>query len=104
MLKISRRKFLYFPIGVLSFALVNSRQAQSSAQALSESNPQAISLGYKINAASIDRLRWTQFIPGQSCGRCISYQGAPGSSQGPCNILGGQVVIALGWCSLYKAA
>ena len=105
MSKVTRRQFLVLPVfGVLSTSLLKSAQAQSSAQLLSETNPQAIGLGYKMNIASIDRLRWTQFTPGQSCGNCALYQGARGSAQGPCKIFGGQVVIATGWCSLYKSA
>ena len=105
MSKVTRRQFLALPVfGVLGTSLMQSVQAQSSTQFLSETNPQAIGLGYKMNTASIDRLRWTQFIPGQSCGNCVLYQGARGSAQGPCKIFGGQVVMAAGWCSLYKAA
>jgi len=105
MLNVTRRQFLAFPVfGVLSAKLMKSTQAQPSAQPLSESNPQAIGLGYKMNADTIDRLRWTQFIPGQSCGSCALYQGARGSAQGLCKIFSGQTVMAVGWCSLYKAS
>ena len=105
MSKVTRRQFLVLPLfGFLAASQMKSIQAQPSAPLLSETNPQAIGLGYKINTASIDRLRWTQFVPGQSCGNCALYQGARGSAQGPCKIFGGQVVMAAGWCSLYKAA
>lgn len=103
MSKVTRRQFLALPLlGVLS--TMQSKSVQAQGMLLSETNPQAIGLGYKMNTASIDRLRWTQFVPGQSCGNCALYQGGAGSSQGPCKIFGGQVVLAAGWCSLYKAA
>ena len=101
-----RRQFLILPVfGVLSTSILKSVQAQPqpATQLLSETNPQAIGLGYKMKTASIDRLRWTQFTPGQSCGNCALYQGARGGAQGPCKIFGGQVVMSAGWCSLYKA-
>jgi len=105
MSKVTRRQFLALPVfGVLGVSLMKPVQAQPSAPPLSETNPQAIGLGYKMNTASIDRLRWTQFTPGQSCGNCALYQGARGGAQGPCKIFGGQVVMAAGWCGLYKAA
>lgn len=93
-------------VGLFTGLSIKTGQAQPSAQVevLSETNPQAISLGYKMNTASIDRLRWTQFVPGQSCGNCALYQATRGSTQGPCKIFGGQVVMAAGWCRLYKAA
>ena len=108
MSKMDRRQFLILPVfGVLSTSLLKSVQAQPqpqpATQLLSETNPQAIGLGYKMNTASIDRRRWTQFVPGQSCGNCIQFQGARGNAQGSCRIFGDQAVMAAGWCSLYKA-
>ena len=36
---------------------------------------------------------------GNTCGNCALYQGASGSSQGPCQIFPGKDVKAAGWCS-----
>jgi High potential iron-sulfur protein len=37
--------------------------------------------------------------PGSTCANCGLYQGANGSSQGPCQIFPGKDVKASGWCS-----
>jgi hypothetical protein len=37
--------------------------------------------------------------PGSSCANCGLYQGANGSTQGPCQLFPGKDVKASGWCS-----
>jgi len=37
--------------------------------------------------------------PGSSCANCGLYQGANGSSQGPCQLFPGKEVKATGWCT-----
>lgn len=37
--------------------------------------------------------------PGSKCATCTLYQGAAGSSQGPCLLFPGKAVKAGGWCS-----
>ena len=37
--------------------------------------------------------------PGSTCANCGLYQGANGSTQGPCQIFPGKDVKASGWCS-----
>jgi hypothetical protein len=41
--------------------------------------------------------------PGSSCANCALYQGANGSSQGPCQLFPGKDVKAAGWCSSWAA-
>jgi hypothetical protein len=36
---------------------------------------------------------------GSTCVNCALYQGAGGSTQGPCQIFPGKEVMAAGWCS-----
>ena len=36
---------------------------------------------------------------GSSCANCALYQGAYGSSQGPCQLFPGKLVKASGWCT-----
>ena len=41
--------------------------------------------------------------PGSTCANCALYQGANGSTQGPCQIFPGKEVKAAGWCSAWAA-
>jgi hypothetical protein len=38
-------------------------------------------------------------VPDSSCANCGLYQGATGSTQGPCQLFPGKAVKATGWCS-----
>jgi len=69
---------------------------------LSESDPLAMSLGYKANASAVDAKKFSRYAAGQMCSTCALYQGAPGSSSGPCQIYAGKVVSANGWCASYS--
>lgn len=40
---------------------------------------------------------------GTSCANCALYDGAPGSSQGPCSVFKGKQVKAAGWCSAWTS-
>jgi hypothetical protein len=40
---------------------------------------------------------------GATCANCSLYQGADGSTQGPCQIFPGKSVKAAGWCSSWAA-
>jgi hypothetical protein len=41
--------------------------------------------------------------PGSSCANCALYQGASGSSQGPCQLFPSNDVKSTGWCSSWAA-
>jgi hypothetical protein len=41
--------------------------------------------------------------PGSNCANCGLYQGANGSTQGPCQLFPGKDVKAAGWCSSWTA-
>jgi len=86
---------------ILVAAVGVSSVAWSDTPALSESDPLAVSLGYKANASSVDKAKFPQYAAGQSCSSCALYQGAAGSSSGPCPIFSGKAVSAQGWCASY---
>ena len=41
----------------------------------------------------------TGATPGSNCANCGLYQGADGSTQGPCQLFPGKLVKAAGWCT-----
>lgn len=57
-------------------------------------DPTAKALKYVDNASKA-----TGAKPGSTCANCMLYQGAAGSTQGPCQIFVGKQVKAAGWCS-----
>ena len=65
---------------------------------LSVDAPEAKSVKYVENAAQAKGK-----VPDSSCANCGLYQGATGSTQGPCQLFPGKAVKAAGWCSSWAA-
>ncbi|RKE23874.1 high potential iron-sulfur protein [Paraburkholderia sp. BL23I1N1] len=96
-----RRTFL---IGTIGFAsgLAMSRFAFADAASVSEADPMAGALGYKTNAAKVDKTKYSRYAVGQACGNCGLFQGTPNSTSAPCSVFTGKQVAAKGWCSAYS--
>ncbi len=96
----SRRRFIKITATGLAAAPFASGLLSGTAQAVdavSEADPTAAALGYKMDASkAANRKDTTAF-----CGTCNLYSGKPGASDGPCGIFGGKLVNAKGWCSAW---
>lgn len=66
-----------------------------------ESDPTAVALGYRADAATVDKTKHPAFAEGQRCGTCQLYQGTAGAESGPCPLFPGKQVTAKGWCASY---
>ena len=71
-------------------------------QELREDEVVARSLGYKKDAAQVDRQQFTEFVPGQRCGACRL---ASPRSAGvlACGAFPGRSVNPNGWCARFEA-
>lgn len=96
----SRRTFLVSSIGLAS-SLALSRQAFADTAKVEETDPLAVSLGYKHDATLVDKAKQTKYVAGEDCANCQLYQGKAGDPWGACPIFGGKQVNAKGWCSAY---
>lgn len=99
-MKSSRRTFLVSSIGLAS-SLALSRQTFADAAKVEETDPLAISLGYKHDATQVDKAKQAKYVAGEECANCQLYQGKAGDASGACPIFGGKQVAAKGWCSAY---
>jgi hypothetical protein len=95
---LSRRRLLQrLALGV-SFAPVAAGTLRSARAApaplLSVSAPEAQAVKYVEDAKDAHGA-----LPGSNCASCGLYQGANGSTQGPCQLFPGRDVKASGWCS-----
>jgi High potential iron-sulfur protein len=98
-MKSTRRQFMILSAaGACTLALSSRVQAQAM---VSETDPQAVALGYKADASKVDKAKYAKYAAGQECGNCALYQGKPGSASGPCSLFAGKQVSAKGWCSAY---
>jgi hypothetical protein len=74
------------------------RAAAAPAMLVSAGSPEAKAVQYTEDAKSAHTAQ-----PGSTCANCALYQGADGSTQGPCQIFPGKEVKAAGWCSSWAA-
>jgi High potential iron-sulfur protein len=95
-------------LGIASLALAGAALtrasgalAQSPLPHLSESDPTAVSLGYREDAKKVDHGKYASYTPGSMCANCSLFQGKRGDAWGPCPIYAGKQVNAKGWCSAY---
>ena len=78
-----------------------------SAQAvLSETDPQAIALGYKADTTKVDAKKYPKHTSQQKCTNCQVFVGKADAALGGCPLFAGKQVAGPGWCSAWakKAA
>jgi hypothetical protein len=93
----SRRNFLMtLTAGGAAFASGAYAQAK-----LDEKDPQAVALGYVVDASKADTKKFPKYAAGQNCASCALYQGKAGDAAGGCPLFGTKQVMAKGWCSAW---
>jgi hypothetical protein len=102
----SRRSFFKRGLSTVAAMSVAQLVAQRTAFAadlphLDEANAQAVSLGYKADAAAVDKAKFPRYTDGTACSNCMLFQGAAGAEWGGCGLFAGQAVAAKGWCNAY---
>lgn len=73
------------------------------AEALTETDAQAVSLGFVLEAAKADKTKFPTYAEGQKCSGCALYAGAADAATAPCGLFGGKLVPGAGWCSAFAA-
>jgi hypothetical protein len=95
----NRRVFmLQAAVATGTLATVCAAQAQA---ALSESDPQAAALGYKIDGTKVDKAKYPKYAAGQVCNNCAVFIGKATDANGGCSIFAGKQVAGKGWCNAY---
>lgn len=75
---------------------------KARAQALvAESDPQAVTFGYKADATKVDKAKQPKYAAGQLCSNCALFKGAPGAAAGACPLFAEKQVAAKGWCNAW---
>ena len=97
----TRRIFLARTAGFCA-GLTFYRELLAAQPHLAESDPAAQALGYKADATTVERARFTKYQPGQNCATCQFFGGKPGDGFGACPMFGTRDVAASGWCNAYS--
>lgn len=88
-------KRLALGVALAPIAAAPLREAWAAdAPLVTADDPTAKSLKYVSDASQAKDAK-----PGSKCATCQLYQGAAGSTQGPCLLFPGKAVKAAGWCS-----
>jgi hypothetical protein len=98
---LSRRRLLQrlaLGVSLAPLAAGAVRTALAAAPLLQVSSAEAKAVKYVEDAKDAKGA-----TPGSSCANCGLYQGANGSTQGPCQLFAGKDVKASGWCSSWAA-
>jgi hypothetical protein len=96
----SRRRFIKISTAALAAAPLANVLLSGAAQAaetLSESDPTAAALGYKMDATKAPKRTDKTAL----CSNCSLFSGKAGAADGPCSIFGGKLVNAKGWCTAW---
>lgn len=99
-MSMNRRTFvIHSTLGAAALAATQARAADVPAQ-VDEKDPQAVAMGYKADAAKVDKTKFPKYAAGQKCGNCALYQGGK-EAWGVCPIFGRKQVSTNGWCNAY---
>ncbi|HZZ10246.1 MAG TPA: high-potential iron-sulfur protein [Paraburkholderia sp.] len=101
-MKTSRRHFLLLTLSVGSSFALSPAAFGETANALSETDPKAQAVGYREDAAKVDKAKFPDYAAGQTCGNCSLFQGKATDTYGGCTLFGDKQVAARGWCSSYS--
>jgi hypothetical protein len=97
----SRRTFLIVAAGASSAAMLGTSVHAQPAM-VAETDAQAQGVGYKADAAKVDKAKFPKYAAGQACSSCVLYQGKASDASGGCALFPGKAVSAKGWCSAYN--
>ena len=88
-MKSCRREFIVGSVvGLVSTAFLPL--VAHAAEELSETDPSAVALGYRVDATKVDKAKFAKYKPGETCANCQLYQGKTGETWGPCPIFSGK--------------
>jgi High potential iron-sulfur protein len=96
----SRRRFIRIAAAGFAAAPLANALLSGTAHAVdkvTESDPTASALGYKIDATKAANRKDAT----ATCENCMQYSGKKGEAEGPCAIFGGKLVTAKGWCTAW---
>jgi len=91
----SRRRFIQ--ITATGFAAAMLGGNAHAVEAVSESDPTAVALKYKMDANKAAERK----DKAAHCANCALYTGKAGAADGPCGAFGGKLVKAQGWCTAW---
>ncbi len=97
----NRRTFMLQVVASGAVLSASQAMAQGAAPKLSETDAQAVGLGYKLDTIKVDAKKYPNHAATQNCASCQLFQGKPKDAAGGCPLFTGKQVVATGWCSAW---
>jgi hypothetical protein len=98
----SRRHFVLQIVAAGAVIGSLNARAQGAGPKLSESDPQAVALGYKEDSSKVDAKKYPNHTPTQTCATCQLFQGKATDATGGCALFPSKQVAASGWCTAWN--
>jgi len=95
----NRRVFTLHLVAGSSLAIGGRAMAIDS---VTEADPYAKSMGFRLETANVDKVKYPRHDVAQHCSECQLYSGKAGEATGPCSFYGGRLVPVNGWCRNFK--
>jgi hypothetical protein len=103
----SRREFLHAGVALWTASLIPTVTVAAGQPQLLESDPLAVALGYKKDAATVDTTQYPKRAGAagatQFCNNCALYS-AGADGLGSCTAIPGKLVAGKGWCNAWIPA
>ena len=101
-MSITNRRTFMLQVVVGGSAIAASQAMAQAAPLVSESDANAVSLGYKADATKVDLKKYPAHKATHNCSNCALFQGKATDAAGGCPIFPGKQVSAKAWCSAYQ--
>ncbi len=94
----TRRHFVLAAIPAAALATLAVRTASARAAKLEETDRTAVALGYRHDAAKVDKAEYPAYVAGRNCANCQLFAAKGDQEWAPCAAVGNRLVNAKGWC------
>jgi hypothetical protein len=98
----NRRVFMLHTLaGASVIAAAHQAHAAAETEAVKETDPYPKSMGFRLNTADVDQVKYPRHTVEQHCSQCQLFKGAAGEQTGNCSFFK-RVVPVNGWCRNFK--
>lgn len=101
-MKNNRRAFMIKVVAGVAAATVLPQVAHATTEKLSESDPYAKSMGFKLHSEEVDKAKYKRWTAEQQCSKCQLWGGKAGDEYGECSFFE-RYTPSGGWCKNFKA-
>jgi hypothetical protein len=94
----TRGTFLFATLPGVALATIVAPSTSAQAAKLDEADRAAVALGYKHDAAKVDKGKFPACVVGRNCANCQLFATKTNVEWAPCAAVGNKLVNAKGWC------